>query len=166
MVRAADCRSAGPWFESGCALHRQRQCWALASRTPLLCGGYDEGTCHTMRYSFIGCGALAPLEDEAGVVAHHTGTAPRSAAPPRHHPVAGRPAAHQPGGAHGCAHAQRWLSPRVCVNPASSTGYIAQWLERLTADQQAPGSNLGVPSKDPVCTCTMARSFKWVNVKS
>ena len=24
-------------------------------------------------------------------------------------------------------------------------GYIAQWLERLTADQQVPGSNLGVP---------------------
>jgi hypothetical protein len=27
-----------------------------------------------------------------------------------------------------------------------STGYIAQWLERLTADQQVPGSNPGVPS--------------------
>ena len=26
-----------------------------------------------------------------------------------------------------------------------SHGYIAQWLERLTADQQVPGSNLGVP---------------------
>ena len=26
-----------------------------------------------------------------------------------------------------------------------STGYIAQWLERLTADQQVPGSNPGVP---------------------
>ena len=26
-----------------------------------------------------------------------------------------------------------------------SNGYIAQWLERLTADQQVPGSNLGVP---------------------
>ena len=26
------------------------------------------------------------------------------------------------------------------------TGYIAQWLERLTADQQVPGSNPGVPS--------------------
>jgi hypothetical protein len=25
------------------------------------------------------------------------------------------------------------------------TGYIAQWLERLTADQQVPGSNPGVP---------------------
>ena len=24
-------------------------------------------------------------------------------------------------------------------------GYIAQWLERLTADQQVPGSNPGVP---------------------
>ena len=29
-------------------------------------------------------------------------------------------------------------------------GYIAQWLERLTADQQVPGSNPGVPS------CTLA----------
>ena len=27
-----------------------------------------------------------------------------------------------------------------------SIGYIAQWLERLTADQQVPGSNPGVPS--------------------
>ena len=27
-----------------------------------------------------------------------------------------------------------------------SPGYIAQWLERLTADQQVPGSNPGVPS--------------------
>ena len=27
-----------------------------------------------------------------------------------------------------------------------SHGYIAQWLERLTADQQFPGSNPGVPS--------------------
>ena len=26
-----------------------------------------------------------------------------------------------------------------------SPGYIAQWLERLTADQQVPGSNPGVP---------------------
>ena len=25
-------------------------------------------------------------------------------------------------------------------------GHIAQWLERLTADQQVPGSNPGVPS--------------------
>ena len=28
---------------------------------------------------------------------------------------------------------------------ATSHGYIAQWLERLTADQQVPGSNPGVP---------------------
>ena len=28
-----------------------------------------------------------------------------------------------------------------------SLGYIAQWLERLTADQQVPGSNPGVPSR-------------------
>ena len=29
---------------------------------------------------------------------------------------------------------------------ALAVGYIAQWLERLTADQQVPGSNPGVPS--------------------
>ena len=29
---------------------------------------------------------------------------------------------------------------------SSTNGYIAQWLERLTADQQVPGSNPGVPS--------------------
>ena len=29
--------------------------------------------------------------------------------------------------------------------PNKSHGYIAQWLERLTADQQVPGSNPGVP---------------------
>ena len=27
VVRAADCRSAGPWFESGCALHRECHHW-------------------------------------------------------------------------------------------------------------------------------------------
>ena len=26
---------------------------------------------------------------------------------------------------------------------AEASGYIAQWLERLTADQQVPGSNKG-----------------------
>ena len=32
-------------------------------------------------------------------------------------------------------------------------GYIAQWLERLTADQQVPGSNPGVPFFDEApCT--------------
>ena len=29
---------------------------------------------------------------------------------------------------------------------STANGYIAQWLERLTADQHAPGSNPGVPS--------------------
>ena len=33
-----------------------------------------------------------------------------------------------------------------CVGVRSlAVGYIAQWLERLTADQQVPGSNPGVP---------------------
>ena len=42
------------------------------------------------------------------------------------------------------------------VAGASSTasGYIAQWLERLTADQQVPGSNPGVPFSD----------FDWVSL--
>ena len=31
-------------------------------------------------------------------------------------------------------------------NGEHTTGYIAQWLERPTADQQVPGSNLGVSS--------------------
>ena len=38
---------------------------------------------------------------------------------------------------------QTWQQPRTT---ALQTGYIAQWLERLTADQQVPGSNPGVPS--------------------
>ena len=45
---------------------------------------------------------------------------------------------------------QSELSPlqRLYIRAQSlqSTGYIAQWLERLTADQQVPGSNPGVPS--------------------
>ena len=32
-----------------------------------------------------------------------------------------------------------------CVSSMIKHGYIAQWLERLTADQQVPGSNPGVP---------------------
>ena len=32
------------------------------------------------------------------------------------------------------------MRPSTLIN-----GYIAQWLERLTADQQVPGSNPGVP---------------------
>ena len=31
------------------------------------------------------------------------------------------------------------------VADETPNGYIAQWLERLTADQQVPGSNPGVP---------------------
>ena len=34
------------------------------------------------------------------------------------------------------------ITMRQCI------GYIAQWLERLPADQQVPGSNPGVPSLD------------------
>ena len=33
----------------------------------------------------------------------------------------------------------------LCVRALKSCGYIAQWSERLTADQQVPGSNPGVP---------------------
>ena len=31
------------------------------------------------------------------------------------------------------------------LRPTSIAGYIAQWLEQLTADQQVPGSNPGMP---------------------
>jgi hypothetical protein len=33
---------------------------------------------------------------------------------------------------------------RITMAPHPPSGYIAQWLERLTADQQVPGSNPGV----------------------
>ena len=40
--------------------------------------------------------------------------------------------------------AQVYFSSAYCdQDPAR--GYIAQWLERLPADQQVPGSTLGVP---------------------
>ena len=34
----------------------------------------------------------------------------------------------------------------AAVSRITHRGYIAQWSERLTADQQVPGSNPGVPS--------------------
>ena len=43
-----------------------------------------------------------------------------------------------------------------------SVGYIAQWLERLTADQQVPGSNPGVPSCFGVCDIVIARRCRSV----
>ena len=47
------------------------------------------------------------------------------------------------------------LSNFYKITPLAATacGYIAQWLERLTADQQVPGSNPGVPF------VTILRSF-------
>ena len=36
-------------------------------------------------------------------------------------------------------------SRTAVLNNLQLNGYIAQWLERLTADQQVPGSNPGVP---------------------
>ena len=43
-------------------------------------------------------------------------------------------------------------------------GYIAQWLERLTADQQVPGSNPGVPLSQLGCVpnllCRARRPLK------
>ena len=54
-------------------------------------------------------------------------------------------------------------SAAACVDPGAAPlrlalagGYIAQWLERLTADQQVPGSNPGVPL---LCPQTSAREF-------
>ena len=40
----------------------------------------------------------------------------------------------------------------------SASGYIAQWLERLTADQQVPGSNPGVPSS--LCLLPYGLNFR------
>ena len=40
------------------------------------------------------------------------------------------------------AHTQVFL---LLLRDFGAFGYIAQWLERLTADQQVPGSNPGVP---------------------
>ena len=37
VVRAADCRSAGPWFKSGCALHGKDTCCMYLSKTPAAC---------------------------------------------------------------------------------------------------------------------------------
>ena len=37
------------------------------------------------------------------------------------------------------------LKPSNKQSDTKPPGYIAQWLERLTADQQVPGSNPGVP---------------------
>ena len=37
---------------------------------------------------------------------------------------------------------------QIVITMRQCIGYIAQWLERLTADQQVPGSNPGVPSLD------------------
>ena len=39
-------------------------------------------------------------------------------------------------------------------------GYIAQWLERLTADQQVPGSNPGVPFCAIVGECKLLVSVQ------
>ena len=39
-----------------------------------------------------------------------------------------------------------WLGCRFVIHQlCASSGYIAQWLERLTADQQVPASKTGVP---------------------
>ena len=57
------------------------------------------------------------------------------------------------------------ITMRQCI------GYIAQWLERLTADQQVPGSNPGVPSLDflllhiPIIWCDESRGT-WVCIST
>ena len=46
---------------------------------------------------------------------------------------------------------RRSTSAQIVVqNLAVAGGYIAQWLERLTADQQVPGSTPGAPFWDEV----------------
>ena len=51
---------------------------------------------------------------------------------------------------HGCAAAWLPFTTQYTIKSGKYTmispGYIAQWLERLAADQQVPGSNPGVPS--------------------
>ena len=96
VARAAECRSAGPWFKSGCALQ--------------LCILCTEDCCTESQH-------------------HHHGPAR-------------------------CCHCASKY--RLCH---ASTGYIAQWLERLTADQQVPGSNPGVPLRTQTLRCCARSSL-------
>ena len=141
-VRVAHCRSAGPWFESGCALN-----------------AINIARCHSCMRSALNAqhphrssGACMPTIDIHNL---HCRSWPRGPSCPGHTPC------HR---LH-CRHAHRHPTP-IAMGTPSSTGYIAQWLERLTADQQVPGWNPGVPSKNPLCTCAMSRSVTRVSVKS
>jgi hypothetical protein len=50
------------------------------------------------------------------------------------------------------------IPPNAVFEQCMEIGYIAQWLERLTADQQVPGSNPGVPSFAPCNTADVCVS--------
>ena len=117
--RASDCRhmqqSDGPWLDSG---------WPdLLLRVSLRLGGPPKNA-STAR-------GFEPLRAEPnGFLVHHL-----------NHSVT-----------LSCHKGQRptrsWRCFRAFESSGDATGavgYIAQWLERLTADQQVPGSNPGVP---------------------
>ena len=107
------------------------------------------------------CGA-APSPISAAAPNQFAETAPPQA--PRAAPPTGRPRRARRGGGEGERERERerersegrgrgeradaLSSMQACIRYKDqlSNGYIAQWLERLTADQQVPGANPGVPS--------------------
>ena len=82
------------------------------------------------------------LNDSSRTQVHHSTISPPLEATNRMRQNVGRASPRQPNtlarAACGCTNEKRLF--RTLPN-----GYIAQWLERLTADQQVPGSNPGVP---------------------
>ena len=115
MVRAADCRSAGPWLKSGCALGLLRfRPWHLAAAS------CTQGICAKVLKMPSTPGQSTAFSTCASLCFESVGRPP---------PVFS------------------WChTASSSVAHSASLGYIAQWSERLTADQQVPGSNLGVPS--------------------
>ena len=115
MVRAADCRSTGPWFKSGCALGLLRfRPWRLAAAS---CAQRIFAKVLKMPST---PGQSTAFSTCASLCFESVGRPP---------PVFS------------------WChTARSLVAHSASLGYIAQWSERLTADQQVPGSNPGVPS--------------------
>ena len=115
VVRAADCRSAGPWFKSGCALGLLRfRPWHLAAAS------CTQGICAKVLKMPSTPGQSTAFSTCASLCFESVGRPP---------PVFS------------------WChTASSLVAHSASLGYIAQWSERLTADQQVPGSNPGVPS--------------------
>ena len=137
VVRAADCRSAGPWFKSGCALsvddvgRRMARAIRGAPWRALLLRLRDAGF------------PTGPCTQALGGLSHSGG---------------GRGGARGGGRGGGLPiyiYIYIYIYIQLPHSYATHTGmrtwsgaygYIAQWLERLTADQQVPGSNPGAPS--------------------